>query len=94
MTSRESINWLDAVINDPKTCGGNLEENNQALKTIKEELDVLEIFKRLVTSEEVWKDVEFGTDENRLYIDGDVHYKNEEEKELFKKWLNSEINKR
>lgn len=45
-------------------------------------LKLAEMFKRFLSSDEVWKDIKFGTDENRLYIDGVINYADEEEKRL------------
>lgn len=32
----EAINWLNAIINKPEVCGGNIEDNNRALDTLQE----------------------------------------------------------
>ena len=65
-------------------------EHQEDYDDLSKELQVLEIFRRLVKNEEVWKDIEFGEDHNRLYIDGVINYIDEEEKKLFKEWLDND----
>jgi len=56
-------------------------------------IKLLSLFKRFFTEEEVWKDLAFGTDQNKLYIDSCIVYKDEEEKKLLQEWLTEEESK-
>lgn len=48
MEIKEALNWLYTIINRPEACHGNLKDNNEALDIICDDLEVLDLLRKVL----------------------------------------------
>lgn len=100
----EALDWLNAIINDPTTCGGNLEDNNKALDIVKQEINNLrgkiarlEEYKEVLDWKETRSNIIELVDDSYDYEDfcdkhqGLVSYLHERDYEILKNYANGVI---
>lgn len=67
-------NWQNPVLDD-------------RYNVLSEAIVKAELLDRFLKDPDVWKDIEFGTDNNKFYIDGVIEYKSDNEKRIIKETI-------